>query len=200
MENKLNFSDYKLVTYLIGSMEHPADNDGGRGWREKITPELKARRIYIFDPTREEIDKIGMPSEELMEKLNGWQLSGHWKKFREFMSIIWKGRSELIKNEEDKTTRLIHILGDRDYVERSNFLIWGYKEGDKPGGTIVELAIAWYRGIPVYLLTDVPKSKINKSLLYFVLDSGHGNGAVFTTQNQLLEYLDETYNLKKEKK
>ncbi len=192
-EKELKFSDFKLRTYLIGSMEAPADKDGGVGWRKRITPKLKERNIYTFDPTREEIEKVGMPTEELHEKLTSWQLSGNWKLFCDYMRRIWRGKSQLIKHEETKATRLIHILGDVDYVERSNFLIWNFKEGDKPGGTIAELVIAWYRGIPVYLITKIPKHKLNKSLLYFVLDSGHQDGRIFTNQNQLLQYIDKKY-------
>jgi hypothetical protein len=193
------FGKYKFCTYLIGSMEKPADNDGGVAWREELKPELTKRGIYVFDPTREELEKVGMPSEELMQKLTGWQLSGNWKSFIEHMQLIWKGKSQLVRDGEDGATRLIHIFGDVDYVERSRFLIWRLKEGDRPGGTILELAIAWYRGIPVYLLTDVPKSKINKSILYAVLDSGYGEGRVFSHKSALLEYIDVKHNLKEGK-
>ncbi len=197
-EKKLQFSDYVLRTYLIGSMENPADNDGGVTWRRKLTPKLEERKIYVFDPTREEIEKVGMPTEELHKKLTGWQLSGNWDKFCEYMRMIWRGKSELVKDDETKATRLTHILGDVDYVERSDFLIWNHKEGDRPGGTIAELTLAWYRGIPVYLITETPKHKFNKSLLYFILDSGHKEGKIFQNQNQLLEYIDDKY-LKEEK-
>lgn len=185
--------------YLIGSMEAPAKLDGGCGWRQQLTPELTARGIYSFDPTREEIAKVGMPTEEFMEKLTGWQKSGNWKHFVESMQKIWRGHSYVHVDDVTKSAQAIHIFGDVDYVERSKFLIWNLDEGDKPGGTIIELAIAWYRGIPVYLITQVPKTQINKSILYFILDSGNGQGAIFKNQNQLLEFLDEKYSLKKKK-
>lgn len=182
--------------YLIGSMESPAKKDGGVGWRQQLTPELNARGVYIFDPTREEIAKVGMPTEEFMEKLSGWQKSGNWKLFIESMRKIWRGHSYVHIDDVTKTAQAIHIFGDTDYVERSKFLIWNLDEGDKPGGTIIELAIAWYRGIPVYLMTQIPKIQINKSLLYFILDSGNEQGAIFSNQKQLLEFLDEKYQLK----
>ena len=187
-------------TYLIGSMESPAKLDGGVGWRQQLTPELTSRGIYSFDPTREEIAKVGMPTEEFMEKLTGWQKSGNWKQFVESMQKIRRGHSYVHIDDVTKSPQAIHIFGDVDYVERSKFLIWNLDEGDKPGGTIIELAIAWYRGIPVYLITQVPKTQINKSILYFILDSGNGQGAIFKNQNQLLEFLDEKYELKKKDK
>lgn len=180
-------------TYLIGSMESPAKLDGGVGWRQKLIPKLKQRGIYSFDPTREEIAKVGMPSGEFIEKLTGWQKGGHWEHFVNGMRKIWRGHSYTVIDKETAKPQAITILGDIGYVEHSKFLVWNLDEGDKPGGTIAELAIAWYRGIPVYLVTSVAKSKINKSILYFVLDSGHGQGEVFANQSQLLAFLDKKY-------
>lgn len=189
----------KLKTYLIGAMENPKSKDGGVMWRESITPELKRRGIFVFDPTREELSKVGMPTEELHAKLQGWELAGHWHLFLEYMGLIWKGKSELKKDEETGKSQLVHMLGDVDYVEKSDFLIWYYEEGDKLGGTIAELVIAWYRGTPVYLVTSAPKSSFNKSLLYFVLDSGNGGGRIFPNFSQLTSFLDDKYNLKPQK-
>lgn len=182
--------------YEIGSMEAPAKNDGGVGWRQKLTPNLNARGIYAFDPTREEIAKVGMPTEEFMVKLAGWQKSGHWTHFCDAMRKIWRGYSHMkMLDASTNELEMIHRMGDVDYVEHSDFLIWNLDEGDKPGGTIIELAIAWYRGIPVYLITHIPKIQINKSILYFVLDSGNRQGEIFNTQSELLAFLDEKYKL-----
>jgi len=186
----------RYKSYLIGAMENPAKNDGGIGWRQNLIPELQKRGIYSFDPTREELQKVGMPTDELMAKLNGWQLSGNYEIFLEYMRKIWKGNTYI---EEDKITgepKIIRVMGDIDYVENSDFLIWSHDELDKPGGTICELIIAWYRGIPVYLITKMAKSKMNKSLLYFLLDSGYGQGRVFKSQDELLEFLDYKYKEK----
>lgn len=182
-------------TYLIGAMETPGKNDAGEGWRKNITPHLNSRGIYCFDPTKEETQKVGMPTEELIQKLNGWQLGGHWDKFTEAMRKIWKGVSYVEESEKGEP-HIIHIMGDVDYVEHSDFLIFHLDEGDRLGGSIAELTIAWYRGIPVYLITEMPKSKINKSILYFILDSGHGQGEIFKNQSELLRFLDGKYNLK----
>jgi hypothetical protein len=190
----INNCTYK--TYLIGAMENPNKLDGGVGWRQKLTPYLIERSVYVFDPTRCEMEKVGMPTEEFMQKLNGWQRSGNWQHFLENMRKIWKGVTHLTQNENGEP-QVVHYLGDKDYVENSNFLIFNYDEGDKLGGTIAELTIAWYLNIPVYLVTNVPKTKINKSVLYFILDSGHGSGAIFKTQNELIEFLDHEYDFKK---
>lgn len=184
-----------LKTYLVGSMESPGKGDSGIGWRRDLTPHLNARGIYAFDPTKEEVQKVGMPTAQLMEKLNGWQLSGNWDLFTDAMRKIWKGVTKIQEDAVTKEPHFYHLMGDVDYVEASDFLVWTLHEGDKLGGTIAELVIAWYRGIPCYLVTDVAKSTINKSLLYFVLDSGHGRGKIFRNYGELLGFLDGEYKL-----
>lgn len=182
------------VVYLIGSMESPADSDGGTGWRDYLTPRLEWRGVYSFNPTREELAKIGMPTAQFMEKLTQLELEDDWEEFVRLMKKVWKGNTytEKLPNNEYK---LVRILGDIDYCESSDFLIWNHKDGDKPGGTIAELIIAWMRGIPVYLVTEMPIVKMNKSLLYFLLDSGHGQGRIFKSFDDLLIFIDKKYNL-----
>jgi len=182
-----------LVTYMIGSMESTADNDGGTGWRKYLTPLLSSRGIYAFDPTREEIAKVGLPTEEFLAKLNELVEDADYSEFLVQMRKIWKGNT--ITKVENGKYEMVHIMGDVNYVEYSNFLVWHHKEGDKPGGTIAELIIAWSRGIPVYLVTEMPITKLNKSLLFFLLDSGHSQGRVFKTFKGLLQFLDKKYKL-----
>ncbi len=183
-----------FISYLIGSMEAPADNDGGVGWRQYLTPRLNWRGVYCFDPTREELAKIGMPTEKFMEKLTELQLDNEWEEFCKLMKKVWQGNSysKRLKTGEYETVR---IMGDLNYVEYSNFLVWHHKDGDKPGGTIIEMFFAWTRGIPVYLVTDMPIVKMNKSILFFLLDSGHGQGRIFKNFDDLLKFLDKKYKL-----
>lgn len=183
-----------FISYLIGSMEAPAENDGGVGWRQYLTPRLHWRGVYCFDPTREELAKIGMPTEKFMEKLTELQLDNEWEEFCKLMKKVWQGNSysKRLKTGEYETVR---IMGDLNYVEYSNFLVWHHKEGDKPGGTIIEMFFAWTRGIPVYLVTEMPIVKMNKSILFFLLDSGHGQGRIFKNFDELLKFLDKKYKL-----
>ena len=188
--------DCLLKTYLVGSMEDPAAKDGGVGWRDKITPDLQARGIFIFNPTREEISKAGMPPEESAEKLNGWIASGNREKFKEMMQNIWNGITYQKVNPETKALELVHILGDVDYVKHSKFLIFYFEEGDRLGGTIGEVFCAYEHGIPVYAVTKVPLCKFNKSILSWIWNS---DGDIFPNFSQMFEYLDKKYNLKKKK-
>lgn len=190
----ISITNNTFSAYAIGSMEAPAENDGGVGWRQYITPRLNWRGIFVFDPTREELAKIGLPTPEFMEKLNGLILSEQWEEFLENMDKVWKGKT-FAEKLLNGTYNLVRILGDIDYVYGSKFLVWHHKDGDKPGGTIVELILAWMRGIPVYLVTEMPIIKMNKSILYFLLDSGHRQGRIFKNFDDLLTFLDVKYNL-----
>lgn len=190
--------DNKLfVTYMIGSMESTADNDGGIGWRKYLTPMLNSRGIYAFDPTREEIAKVGLPTNEFLAKLSELVDDENYNEFLIQMGKIWKGNT--YTKLENGSYEMRHVMGDINYVEYSNFLIWHHKEGDKPGGTIAELVIAWTRGIPVYLVTEMDIQKMNKSILFFLLDSGHRQGRVFKSFKGLLQFLDKKYKLETKK-
>jgi len=190
-------------TYLIGSMEKPAKVDDPRTWRDKISPKLNERGIYVFDPTKEETMKVGMPTSELMQKLQGWTQSGNWDLFLQHMDYIWRGKSIVKENDKTNEPELWHIMGDIDYVINSNFLIGHYVEGDQMGGTIGELFLAWYLNKPVYWLMETPRSQFfNKTIIYWILDSGGRQGQIFQKEHQLIEFLDEKYkfDIKKEKK
>jgi hypothetical protein len=185
----------RYKTYLIGSMESPAKEDAGESWRKEITPLLNQRNIYCFDPTKEESQKVGIPTKELIQKLHGWQVSGNWDKFVQYMRMIWKGVSKIDTDPETNEPRNIHILGDVDYVRHSDFIVWYYEEGDQLGGTIAEIVLAWNSGIPVYLISSAAKSRMNKSLIYFVLDSGNESqrGQMFNSINDFLDFFDKVY-------
>ena len=190
-------------TYLIGSMEKPAKVDDPRTWRDKISPKLNERGIYVFDPTKEETMKVGMPTSELMQKLQGWTQSGNWDLFLQHMDYIWRGKSIVKENDKTNEPELWHIMGDIDYVINSNFLIGHYVEGDQMGGTIGELFLAWYLNKPVYWLMETPRSQFfNKTIIYWILDSGGRQGQIFQKEHQLIEFLDEKYkfDIKKGKK
>ena len=186
----ISVSNNTYRTYLVGSMESPAKADGGKGWRQVLTPELVSRGIYSFDPTREEVSKVNMSTKKFIKVVKKYQKDEATEKFLDAMDKIWLGVNKTIDNQS------VHVFGDISYVENSDFLIWNLDAGDKPGGTIIELTIAWYRNIPVYLISKVPPEEINTSIYYFVLSSGHRQGRHFETQEDLLAHLDETYQLK----
>lgn len=186
-----------LRTYLIGSIEHTGKGDSGKGWRDELTPKLNSRGIYCFDPVSLESKKIGMPQEDFLQKLVNVRKNGRMEFFMENMEKIWKG-VDLIEKENERVVSK-RVLGDLGYVLNSDCLIFNLHEEDKPGGSIIEMAYGHQAGIPTYLITEVPLYKLNSSILYFILDSGHGQGGVFKSQKDLLEFLEEKYELKERK-
>lgn len=198
---------YLYKTYLIGAMEKTSDGSFGEGWRQQLSPKLKARDVFVFDPTSMEKQKTGMETAKINEKINGWITSGHIVEFLEVMDCIWEGKTIVVNDVTIKEDQILHMLGDKEYVYNSDFLILYYKKGDIWGGTLIEIALAYYvTKIPIYLVTQDPISSINKSALKHILMSGVKRGdyknhnPVFNSFTSLLEYLDKTYNLKEIKK
>ncbi len=187
-----------LKCYLIGAMESTNSKDEGTGWRSRLRPELQKRvdvdknPIYVFDPTVHEEEKVGMPTKEFHAQLEKWISSGNLQKVADGMDCIWRGKTTTGVDDNGNETQS-HILGDIDYVRKSNFLILNIDEGDKPCGTYAEAFLAFERRIPIYMIQNMALYKYNKSLLGWVIGSG---GAIFENQKQLLEFLDKEYKLK----
>jgi len=191
-----------LKCYLIVAMESTGAKDEGRGWRDRLRPELISRvdsngnHLYVFDPTLHEEKKVGMCTKEFHKKLGDWLSSGQRDKIKEGMDFIWRGKSFLKPDEKGGEDELVHVLGDIDYVRNSDFIILHIGENDRPCGTYAEAFLAYERKIPIYLIQTMALNKYNKSLLGWVLGS---NGDIFPNQKQLIEFLDKKYNLKVKK-
>lgn len=191
-----------IKTYLIGPMEKTKAGDSGRGWRDKIRPELEAlvdvdgNPIYVFDPTREEQCKVGMETKLFHKKMIGWIASGNNDKVAEGTTLIWKGKTHLEPMEDPTQSKLIHIMGDIDYVRNSNFLIMRMEEGDTPCGTFMEAGIALEHNIPIYVIQTMTRESYPVSFTGAVFAS---KGGFFDNPTQLLEFLMTTYKLKVKK-
>jgi len=188
-----------LKLYLIGAMSRTQANDAGFGWREKISKELNQLRdsngnpLYIFNPCLLEQSKVGLNPKEFHQKVKGWLASGNNDKVSEGSDLIWRGKT-LIEQEEDGTVRLIRLPGDNDYVENSNFLICKIDPQDKPAGTYFEAGYAMKLKIPIYVLQTQPRENYSESFVGWVFGS---KGTFFNSQNELIEHLIKTYNLKR---
>jgi hypothetical protein len=179
---------YKYTTYLIGSMEKTAEKDDGSSKREVFEKEFLFRDVYPINPVKLESSKTGMTTDEVKEKMKGWVAGGSWDLFRKHAISIWKGV------DKEENGQLIHIPGDIDYVLMSDFLTFSYNKGDMPCGSFGEAFIALEHNIPVYLITDINKGDLPKSLLQCIEAS---EGEVFNTINKFFEFVDEKYKLKR---
>jgi len=189
-----------LKCYLIGPMEKVKAGDSGRGWRDKIRPEIESlidgngNPVYVFDPTKEEQCKVGYETKIFHKKILGWIQAGNNEKVSEGTKLIWYGKSYLAK--EGEGDKLVHILGDIDYVRHSNFLIMRMEPGDAPCGTYMETGIALEHKIPIYVIQTMPRDTYPVSFVGAVFASG---GNFFDNPTQLLEFLQATYKLKVKK-
>lgn len=180
---------WDYTTYLIGSMEFTAAKDDGQSMRTGVEKELLLRDVYPINPVRLESKKTGMTTDEVKEKMAGWLASGNWELFKARAEDIWKGKDFI---EDDRG--LVHIPGDIDYCIMSDWITFTYNKGDKPCGSFAECGIAMEHMKPIYLITDMPKKELPKSLLQMICVT---NGEVFNTVNEYLEYIDKAYHLKR---
>jgi hypothetical protein len=169
-------------------MEKTAEKDDGSSKREVFEKEFLLRDVYPINPVKLESSKTGMSTDEVKEKMKGWVAGGSWDLFRKHAKSIWLGV------DKEESGQLIHIPGDVDYVLMSNFLTFSYNKGDMPCGSFGEAFIALEHHIPVYLITDINKTDLPKSLLQCIEAS---EGEVFNTLNKFFEFLDQKYKLKR---
>lgn len=189
--------------YLIGPMEKTKAKDAGRGWRDKLRPDLEnllnpdGNSVYVFDPTLEEQSKVGMETEVFHRKNMGWVKSGNNEKVAEGTTLIWHGKTYLKPTDEHGKGELVHIMGDIDYVKKSDFLIARFEVGDQPCGTFMETGIALEHRIPIYVIQTMNRDDYPISFTGAVFATG---GDFFANQNKLIEFLISKYKLKAKKK
>ena len=82
MDNQI-INDW-LKTYLIGAMEKTKANDEGRGWRDKIRPELEKRRDVNGNPIYVPEDyRIDNTSHRVVKLIIGtYKISHLWDNIR----------------------------------------------------------------------------------------------------------------------
>ncbi|MGD2071967.1 MAG: hypothetical protein PVG65_00550 [Candidatus Thorarchaeota archaeon] len=191
-----------IKTYLIGAMSKTQAKDGGAGWRESLQAELELRRdengnpIYIFNPCNEEQNKVGLNPLDYHAKVNGWINAGRNDKVAEGSNLIWEGKAYIVLDENKKPFLKV-IPGDDFYVENSNFLICRIEAGDKPCGTFYEAGYGRKLRKPIYVLQTMKREEYPESFVGWVFASG---GRFFNSQKELLDFIDEQYNLKRMKK
>jgi len=104
--------------YLVGAMDRAPD--GGKGWREEITPPLQEMGIHVLSPCKKPID-IGLESEDGRKKRKEHKRKGEWDELAKY-----------------KTIRSV----DLRMVDISDFIIVALNMEEHPFGTIEEIVTA----------------------------------------------------------
>lgn len=131
-----------MKAYLAGAIEHAPDK--GRAWRDDLAAFVKTEFGHeSYNPHIEE-PKILTPAERTQFR------SLKTENLSEFQKIVRK----LIRNDINS------IITEIDYV----ICLWD-EYAEKGGGTYGELTVAFYQGIPVYMVTPLPPEKISGWIL-----------------------------------
>jgi len=130
-----------MLAYLSGSIEYSPDR--GKTWRAALTPFLRSLGHEVYDPAED-------------EKKNLTEVER-----RDFRA--WK-HSDLPRFQQ--TIRKI-IAYDLDWIEhRSDYVVAFWDEyASRGAGSQAELSLAHRRGIPVYLVTELPLGNVSGWIL-----------------------------------
>ena len=130
-----------MLAYLCGPIEFASD--GGRLWRRKLTPFLRDELGHrVYDPAEDEKKNL---SEEEVANFRAWKKT----EVERFRRVVRK---------------IIHF--DLDLIEnKADYLICFWDDSAQSGGTPAELTVAYRKGIPVYLVTQLPAEEISGWML-----------------------------------
>jgi hypothetical protein len=192
-----------ITTYLAGHIENNPKT--AVNWRAEVLQKLESPNVLIYCPIKYEAMKTGKAAGEHIKYVIGLKQGGHWETFKEEMKKIWwggvrpgKNRFEVMKQFqykkiiENNRERDLPYWGDFEAVSRSDFIIVNYKKEVPSWGTPAEALTAFFLDIPIYVISDVPKTSMNSSLLWWVVESG---GEVFYKLDDCIKFIKEKYKL-----
>jgi hypothetical protein len=157
-----------MLAYLCGSVEFA----GGAEtlWQRKLAPFLRDQLGHrVYDPS-EEAKRVLTPDE--MANFDSWQRTD-LERFRRVMRKIIASRLDLIEHKADYVV---------SYWETA---------GSHGGGTPSELTLAFRKGIPVYLVTQLPVEEIDAWALGC-------SDQVFSSLESLKEFLAGRFSREKQ--
>jgi hypothetical protein len=151
-----------MLAYLSGSIEYSPDH--GKAWRAALTPFLRSLGHDVYDPAEDEKKNL---TEVERHEFRGWK------------------HSDLPRFQE--TIRKI-IAYDLDWIEhRSDYIVAYWDEyASRGAGSQAELSLAHRRGIPVYLVTELPLGDVSGWILGCASE-------VFSSFGQLKQFMTERY-------
>lgn len=205
----------KYTTYLAGGMENVKKKEMV-DHREALEKELDSPDLFIYNPIRQEAEKVGSDPGEHIKYVQGLKRGGHWAQFFKEMWAIWFGT---ISPNTDLIQLLINLRmrrhidgnyieeakfwGDVEAVIRSDFIIVHYPTSVKTVGTNWEIVFAMIFRIPIYLIIpDAPPTEANSTLLFGNMISNQQTSKinVYRTVGECGKAIREKYNLKVENK
>lgn len=130
-----------MLAYLSGGIEYSPDR--GLGWRLRLAPFLRSLGHEVYDPAQDEKKNL---SDEEARQFRRWK-TAEPARFR-------------------ATVRKI-IAWDLDWVEKKcDYVVCFWDQAAARGaGTQGELTLAHRRGIPVYLVLDMPRAQVSGWIL-----------------------------------
>ena len=152
-----------MLAFLCGGMEFSPD--GGREWRELTRRWIEENLHHrVFDPTMEARRIL---SAEEFENFQGWK-NNDIDRYRRLMRFIIRHDLEVIASQAD-------------YV-----VCYWDAAAARGGGSHSELTMAHHKGIPVYLVTEMPVEDISGWVLGCA-------DRIFPDFEQLQSFLAATY-------
>lgn len=131
-----------MLAYLCGPIEFA--NGGGKMWRQKLAPFLRDQLGHsVYDPAEDEKKNL---TEEEVAHFRDWKRADT-ERFRRAVRKITQFDLDLIENKADY---LVCFWGDANV---------------QSGGTSAELTVAHRKGIPVYMVTEVPLEQVSGWML-----------------------------------
>lgn len=155
--NNLN----KMRTYLVGAMDRVPD--GGVGWREDITPHLKAMNISVINPCKPNV-KIIKENQDTRRWIEYYKETGQYSKIKKTYGNI--------RNS------------DLRCVDISDFLVCCIDIDVHMCGSYEEIVTANRQKKPILIWCKQGKQNA-PNWLFFMLPHEH----IFSTMDELLIYL-----------
>jgi hypothetical protein len=151
-----------MLAYLSGSIEYSPDH--GKAWRAELTPFLRSLGHDVYDPAEDEKKNL---TEVERSEFRGWK------------------HTDLPRFQQ--TIRKI-IAYDLDWIElHSDYVVAYWDEyASRGAGSQAELSLAHRRGIPVYLVTELPLGNVSGWILGCASE-------VFSSFDQLKQFMTEQY-------
>lgn len=127
-----------MMAFLCGGMEYATN--GGREWREEMRTWLEVNFGHqVFDPI---LEAERILSQEEQTNLPEWKTS-NLERFRKTMRFI-------INHD-------LNIM-----AQRADYVICKWDEAAaRGGGTQAEVTQAYRKGIPIYLVTEMPAEQVS---------------------------------------